>query len=338
MVLYLSTFISGTQEIIKELSLKYIKDIKIKEILDGAIIYESKSGINQIRQLKFFNNSFIILKDFESNLSFLEIFNKILESKNIFNKILINLGKKDRYFRIMFSKENEFISFDKRELVKLENKIIKESQNKLILDIYHPNFEFWFLKRREASFFLLRITHNTYDKLEKGELRPELAFILTYLSEPKKEDIFLDPFAGYGSLVFSRAKNFPSKLIIINDKNKKYNGFWNKKLDNLKNLNLVRKNQDALNFISEKEKSVNKIVTDPPWGDYEKLNNKKDFYSKMLKEFFRIIKDEGIIVLLLSRDDSFLELLKDFKNLKIIKKIDILVSGKKASIYKLKKV
>ncbi len=337
MAVYLSTFISGFQEEIKELSLKYIKGVKIKEIFDGAIVYESILDINHIRQLKFFNNSFIVLDSFEANLDFNEMFNKIMLTKNIFNKALLLLGKKDKYFRIMFSNENEFTSFDKRELFNLENKIIKESGNRLLLNIYHPHFEFWFLKRREKSFFLLRFTHSLGDKPEKGELRPELAFILNYLAEPKKEDIFIDPFAGYGSLVVARAENFPAKLMIINDIDKKYNGFWNKRLNGQKNIKIVRKNQDALNFVSEKENSVNKIVTDPPWGEYERITDKEEFYTKMLKEFVRILKKEGLIVLLMNRDDSFTDLLKSFKNLRLIKKIDILVSGKKSSVYKLKK-
>jgi len=338
MVSYLSTFISGFQEIIKEMSLKYLNPLKINEILDGAIIYDSTANINTIRQLKFFNNSFLILDNFKADLDFNKMFDKILLSEGIFSKVLSNLGKKDKDFRIMFSNENEFVSFDKSKLVNLERKIIKESKNKLRLNIYDPDFEFWFLKRREKSFFLLRFTNNLRNKLEKGELKKELTFILNYLSEPKKQDIFIDPFAGYGSIVLSRAENFPAKLIIINDLEKKYNGFWNKKLDSLKNLKLIRKNSNALNLISEKENSIDKIVTDPPWGEYKLITNKEEFYINMLKEFVRILKKEGIIILLMNRDDSFKDIIDKFNNLKLIKKIDILVSGKKASVYKLKKL
>jgi len=55
MVEYLSTFISGFQKPVKKLLKQTIKDSKIKATLDGAIIYQTNSFYNKLKQLKFFN-------------------------------------------------------------------------------------------------------------------------------------------------------------------------------------------------------------------------------------------------------------------------------------------
>ena len=59
----------------------------------------------------------------------------------------------------------------------------------------------------------------------------------------------------------------------------------------------------------------------------------------MLFEFYRVLKQKGKIVLLLSASIEFEKIIKkDFQDkLKILKIYNILVSGKKAVIYKITK-
>lgn len=53
-----------------------------------------------------------------------------------------------------------------------------------------------------------------------------------------------------------------------------------------------------------KSNSIDKIVTDPPWGlNSGKTINLSDFYSKMLTEFYRITKPGGIIVILTAQKE-----------------------------------
>ena len=127
-------------------------------------------------------------------------------------------------FRIITSDENEFVSVDKKLLAKIESKIIRLKGIKLEVDLHRPQIEFWFLRRSEnIGFFMLRLTKNIINKkLPAGELRPELAYILCYLSEPDKSDIFLDPFAGYGSIPIERVKNFSYNLVFASDNDKRF--------------------------------------------------------------------------------------------------------------------
>jgi tRNA (guanine6-N2)-methyltransferase len=100
----------------------------------------------------------------------------------------------------------------------LKTKIEKliSSQSKLKLNRSSSNTEFWILYRTEwFCYFLKRLSkHTAYEKiLNKGELRPEIAFLMNWLSDPDKNDIVLDPFCGNGSIPIRRALNFPAKKI-----------------------------------------------------------------------------------------------------------------------------
>ena len=54
---------------------------------------------------------------------------------------------------------------------------------------------------------------------------------------------------------------------------------------------------------------------------------------------YRILKLNGLIVLLTANKEEMSNVLNNFKGkLELVDKFDILVSGKKASIYKIKKV
>jgi tRNA G10 N-methylase Trm11 len=93
---------------------------------------------------------------------------------------------------------------------------------------------------------------------------------------------------------------------------------------------------DALNMKFLSDSQIDKIVTDPPWGIYDNIENLDIFYSKMLIEFHRVVRDKGIIVLLVSNRDIFTNVLEKHKSFfDIDKKYTTLVSGQKAIVYKL---
>jgi len=56
----------------------------------------------------------------------------------------------------------------------------------------------------------------------------------------------------------------------------------------------------------------------------------------MLIEFNRLVKSNGLTVILTAQKDMLENLMKDFPAFKLLERYDVLVSGKKASIYKIK--
>lgn len=266
---YLSTFISGLQKPVKQLLKENVSGLKIHLLLDGLVVYQTNENVSNIQKLRFLNNTFLVLKKFDKLPRTEKAFEYMLKSATGLNLdvALKNFLPNAKTFRIITSNENEFVSADKRLLARVENKIIGLKGIKLKVSPHRPQVEFWFLRRSEnIGFFLLRLTKNTINKkLHTGELRPELAYILCSLSEPNKSDIFLDPFAGHGSIPIERAKTFPYNFIFAGDSNKEFKQFIREKIKTKKTKKtIIPKVQDALNMQSFEDSFITKIVTDPP--------------------------------------------------------------------------
>lgn len=328
MTSYFSTFISGFDTLISELIVEDIKDIKNIKIFDGAVSYETELSIDEIRKIKYFNNSFIILKTFNYGLeASVDVLNKIIEdlidSKTLFKIPNIPINK----FKIFSSLENNLVSVDGKLMYKFVDLLKKETKKE-----YSSTFadtEFWVLYRREKiGFFLLRITKNK-KKLAKGELREELTNLLCRLSKPEKNDVMLDPFCGSGAIPLERAKVCGFKGIFAMDKDKEL-------IDNLKSK--VKKDKKlqksffvkCCDYFENKfeDNFIDTIITDPPWGIYKDIED--NFYEKLFNESRRILKPNGKLILLTSKKELFLKKINGF----ILKKsFNILVSGQKAGIF-----
>jgi ubiquinone/menaquinone biosynthesis C-methylase UbiE len=67
--------------------------------------------------------------------------------------------------------------------------------------------------------------------------------------------------------------------------------------------------------------------------------NLERFYEDMLKEFSRILKKDGILVILTAQKELLEIILSKFPDqFLLIKRLDTLVSGQKAGAFKIKRV
>ena len=338
---YFSTFITGLQEIV-DISLKRdFPDAEIVLLLDGLVVYRTNQSLQKVKELRCLNNTFLLFKLFEniSGEKPIEIMmRRVMEDSNTMDKLPNGLTLNNSTFRVVASQENQLVSVNKQLLEQIE-RLFKAKLNLLRVNRSKSDFEVWFLWRTEGYGFVgLRLTKtpNHEKTLHKGELRPELANLMCAISEPASSDVFLDPYAGYGSIPIERAIAFPYKQIIANEKDPATLKILEDKVKQIKQKIVVEKwNALDLNYL--KDNSVDKIITDPPWGVFTSQEvDFNDFYSRMLKEFTRVIKPGGLIVILMGRKDLFEQVLGRFSSLSPVKKYDTLVSGKKAAIYKLR--
>ncbi|OGM56904.1 hypothetical protein A3A50_04105 [Candidatus Woesebacteria bacterium RIFCSPLOWO2_01_FULL_38_20] len=336
---YYSTFITGLQEVVGKALKGYFDDIKIVLMLDGLVVYETNRSIKQIKDLRFLNNSFITFHVSKKGDKYSppQLINKVIQQSVSIANLPSNALQDLFSFRVIASSENQLVSIDKKLLKDIENLLSKKL--KLKIDRSNPDTEVWFLARREGySFIGLRITKTpNYEKtLHQGELRPELANIMCLLAELKPQDVILDPFAGYGAIPLECAKSFEVNKIIAGENNKKVFKILQEKIKIVKQGMVVGR-WNALNLSSLTDKSVDKIITDPPWGIYNnKTQDLTSFYKQMLIEFNRLVKSNGLTVILTAQKDMLENLMKDFPAFKLLERYDVLVSGKKASIYKIK--
>lgn len=335
---YFSTFISGFSEVIRKILKEQISDIKMGFLLDGLVAYQTLQSSENISKLPFFNNSFLLIKTIPNikDYSTEQVLKQIISDPNL--KVeLPNSFSHHKTFRLVISKENRVVHTDKSLLNKLERKI--SAVTGLNTHPSHPDVEFWLIIRSEGyAFFGFRITYHTSDAtaLTKGELRPELAFILCWLAEINLSDIILDPFAGSGAIPIALAKHFPCQQILTGDKNKQLVFQLEQKMKRLA-AHVIVQNIDVQYLNTFKDNSVDKIITDPPWGIYDSKLNLPDFYYHMLQEFLRVLKNQGLLILLTSQKELLEELLTKIPSLKLERSINILVSGKKAGVYKIRK-
>lgn len=337
---YFSTFITGANEIVLEaIKKKPLKRFKILSLLDGLVIYKTNYPLRDVRSIRYFNNSFVLLNLFKKlgRDPINQMISDSIKSSGL-RSLPEGLIRKAKTFKIVTSIENQTVAANRSLLIKLENKISRMTD--LRLDIKKPDVEFWFLARREGmGLFGLRITYK--DRyLEKGELRPELAHILCLFSEPSPKDVLLDPFAGSGAIPLERVISFPYREIIAIDKKSSLVEKLKKKVrEELPRKKIIIQQGDALDLSDIRDASIDKIVTDPPWGVYEEIKMPlAEFYNKMLKEFYRVLRPGGIAVILIGDKVEFEKSLEKGENFSVLYRYDILVSGNKARIYQLKKV
>lgn len=336
---YFSTFITGFTEVVERSLKNMLFDLEIINISDGIVIYKTAAPIEKVKGLGFLNNTFALIKEFKNidSNSIRKIFREIIQEPSL-EKYIQKFITRRTTFRII-TKADQMVAVDKNLLARLEKRI---SENRFLsVNRTLPDVEFWFLIRRDGTgFFGLRLTRRpNYEKtLEKGELYPELANIMCLISEPNKNDVFLDPFCGSGSIPIQRALSFPYKQVLAGDIEPKL-------IDKLRNKTKKMKQQiiigkwDVLNLKTFNDSSVDKIVTDPPWGLHSGTDlNLPKFYSDMIREFSRVLKPNGFLVILVANKELFQEITSKYSNeLKLLIKYDTLVSGQKAGVYKLVK-
>jgi precorrin-6B methylase 2 len=326
---------------IKEAIAQALPDSTITLALDGLIVYESNANAHVIKNLPFVTNSFFIIKSFgrRSDASISDMAMDLVEGRGLRLTLPVPYSARNS-FRVITSIANQLVQIDKDLMQRLEQRIsiktgLKPNRAK-------PDFEFWLIKRSEGyGFFSFRLSrHKAYDKiLQKGELRPELANVLIRLSVPKPNELFLDPFCGSGAIPIQRAKFFPKGLVIASDIEEQNVSALK---DRIRALDLTKRvvvrRDDALNLTRYQPDSIHKIVTDPPWGHYAQITSSlSDFYTRMLREFCRILQVGGRSVIITGEPEALEESLPAFAQLVLLEKFNVLVSGKKASIFVLLK-
>ncbi len=342
---YASTFISGLQKPIENLLRNNIEDVNIEQVLDGLILYTTKAEPATIEKLRFFNNTFLallVLPDSSHSRDPLgRILSSAVEIPNLEQQLKPYLPDGRHGFRILVSEENKLVSGDKQLLSSLEMRISHVEGKELRPSSHNPKIEFWFLHRSEkVGFFLLRLTRNWDGKtIHAGELKPELSHVMCSLTEPKPDDIVLDPFSGYGSIPIEMARSFPCRMVFAGDRDASCRQHIRQRLvtKRLKRV-VVPKQLDACSMKGFENGFISTIVTDPPWGFHEANTDINRLYNSMLNEFNRVLKPEGFLVVLTARKAEFEKSVAAAPGrFALLEKYDVLVSGRKAAIYKLRK-
>ena len=198
------------------------------------------------------------------------------------------------------------------------------------------NTEYWVMGRSDLPELLLLQRLPRRDKASKGPkagaLSAELATALVLASDPRPTDVFCDPFGGSGSLVLARSRR-PARALLYGDRD--LAALRDTLPDALTGNRAVRLlDDDAFTLASLDDASVDAVVTDPPWGEYEPLDRPyPQFAAALAAGLARVLVDDGRLVVLVNRANAgaLTEALAA-ADLAVADSLEILVNGHPASV------
>jgi tRNA1(Val) A37 N6-methylase TrmN6 len=336
------------QKTVETIVRERLPDVKIEKLLDGAILFKTQCTYDKLNFFCF-NNIFAVISVIEKSTE------NALEA-HIYaacragpSPVIAENTRKIRSFRIVCSQENTPAAVDEGIRRGAERYIA--AQSGLVPDRSRPDTEFWVLRRREGfSVFMKRLTrHGSFEKtLHPGELPPPMAYLLCRLSGPKPGDIAADPFCGYGAIPAEWLKRFPAARFYASDKDGKATIYARKKLAGNLGDRCVLRQADVYEIPSLlPPESLDAIITDPPWGLYMGAQDPEvarkpgapveGFYADILEIFAGLLKPSGVSVVLTARQEELTNGAARTEKLEIQDTIPVLLSGKKAAVFVLKK-
>ena len=165
-----------------------------------------------------------------------------------------------------------------------------------------------------------------------ASLKPTVAYSMVRLSRPHPEDVFLDGMCGAGTILLERAWTGRYRYLIGGD--------VSTEAVDATVANFGRQHQPREFFrwdarsLPLRSGSVDKIVCNLPFGetigDVSGLGN---LYETCLREYARVLKGRGRMVLLTSQDALLESELRERRGLRVAQRVRVDVRGMQAWIY-----
>jgi 23S rRNA G2445 N2-methylase RlmL len=322
---YFATFTSGVQEIIgSRLQKMPNSELKVESLEDGLVVFESSMNTGQLTELRFFNNVFGLLADLGQQQSIDAAAQMAAESD------MSGLPQKAG-FKIHTRVGSQTAGL--QNLPALQQAVA--DANGGMPDSFKPDVELLLWVRADGhalwGWQLPRPGFKTR-KLEPGELRPELAHVMGLLASLDHKDSVLDPFAGYGAIVRECAQGFHCEEVVGVEFNEHL-------VPHLKSIpGVIAKHGDAARLPHVETRSIDRVITDPPWGKFEPASPQhlEHLYYEAMVQMHRVLRSKGCIVMLTSLD-SITKLASEI-GFTVEKQYGVLVNGQKATLYKLRKL
>jgi 23S rRNA G2445 N2-methylase RlmL len=235
--------------------------------------------------------------------------------------------------------EHEFRRVDFQRVV--ERGIVERIDHTWRLEEEDAEVEFW-ATMIDSEFFLTvrlsddRMRHREYKAAHRpASLRAASAAAMAWLSEPRDDDVVLDPFCGAGTILIERAHLGKYAMLLGSDRDQ---GALAAARTNVgaRYKPIQLENWDAAALPID-DASVSKIVTNLPWGiRYGSHGENRKLYPEWFREFARVLKSGGTMVLLTAE----WRLMRDLERSRKIapdKMFRVSILGTPASIYVVKK-
>lgn len=306
MNLYYSTCQAGLEKLMVKLAPHVIRGFSIKRILPGAILY---TATVLTPNCGGFHNTYLVFDQIPRSRHIAFATQRFAEDKQLMYTVDQTLyRRKVRSVRVMFMEDNQLSSVRTELRTQLERPIRAAK-----IEREKPEKELVVLQRSEGmAMLLLRLTkgENTRHQLVKNELPAQLCWSMAALARPRREGVFLDPFAGSGALTLARAKFPPAKCMLTFDVDEEKVKLLERRMP----MNACVERQDAFTLDERLEKgSVTELVTDPVDAYSERRSTQ--YYLDMLRVFEYLLAPGGRLVVLVEDGTHFESALRLFRSL-----------------------
>jgi len=324
---YVALFPAGTASLVAEGLRSLLPGVKILESDESALSLSTTARLESADAVPFVKNLFIV---------------RGRVGRRGLDATVVDLARKavnlrhppdSTAFRVMYHIDGQLVACSPQARLRLQSAIAAATG--LRPEPRGRCQEYWVIGRRDWSSAYLgeRLpAGRARPPSEKGSLSGELSALLVSLSQPDPRDVFIDPFAGSGSIVAARLMS-PAQKVIYNDLDSSIHASVTGRLGRRPGLVFLHEDGTAMASLSSGE--VSTIVTDPPWGEYdESIGDYLAFARSLAAEFARLLDPRhGRLVLLISRrhEQQMRESLVD-EGFACEPAIEILVNGHPASV------
>lgn len=332
MKVYASTFVAGCQEIVSRKLKEFTIDrLRILYLDDSFIIFESDLPSTKLTNLRFFNNIFLVIGHQPNTIGINEL---VRFGAWKLNDNAPNLAVKGKSFRILATAGNSLTSINPKAREEFADAITKAYN--LNESSHRPDIEFWcFLRKSKMGVAAIKLLNSAFKKVKQpaGSLQPELAHLLGLVAGVGSHDIVLDPFAGSGAILQECRIGFHAKKLIAAEVDSKLV----KMLKETSEFEVKQSSASNLSFLADN--SINRVITDPPWGKFGNYTTTQlnQLYLESISEIQRVLKSGGIAVILSGATYIMQRAIENTQDLVLVKSYPILVAGQKSTIYKLRK-
>lgn len=298
---------------------------------DSGMVFDSRAPQRTVSALPYLKNTFEVLGSVPRG----EVPGSVDRlTKEVRKHKLLAGRRRGTPFRTMVNVDGKLIGLPAPVRVQLESAIAQQTGG--VLNARGgKGVEFWVVGRRDLDLLLFceRLSVGGKKAAPRGSLHQDLATLLVKASDPRPDDVFLDPFAGSGSLVAARLE-LPYRKAVYSDLDlAAHRALLPPRITGSQRVDVLA--EDALELPSIADGSVDAIVTDPPWGEHEQLDVPyREFARSMLSSFDRVLHPtKGRIVMLLSRRAAYQAVdVWERSPLDLRDTHDVLVNGHPASV------
>lgn len=325
MRLFYSTCPAGLEEPCRRLAAKVVPGFSAKGVFPGALVYSART---EKPECVGFSNTYLQIARVDKCGSVTHAAKMFLQDRRAIADAERTMKEYNfESFRVMFSDANRLVSVEVMYREAFE-KVIRVKNNRST-----PDTELMVLRRNDGcGLLLMRLTRPKPAK--KGELSQSVAACMAQLARPEAGGSFLDPFAGSGALGVARMGLGKSKRIFLSDKDSGTVTKMRKRIPGRAEIEQL----DAMRLRDRfGPGEFTEIVTDPPWGLFAPLGADPAYFCReMLENFEYVLAPYGICVVLTAMKAEFDAAVKK-SDLDLMERFDILVNGKKAAIFVMRK-